>query len=102
MTWVKGQSGNPGGKPKDNLGVQELARRFCPTVINMLARIVRDKKAPAAARVSAGIALLDRGYGKAPSFSTTDVSAFKRAVELSDDELAAIALSAGIKIEPGV
>lgn len=44
--------------------------------------------------------LLDRGFGRAPSFSTTDVGEFRRATELSDDELAKIALAAGIKIEP--
>jgi hypothetical protein len=100
MPWVKGQSGNISGKAKDYNGIQDLARRHTRAVVNMLSRIVRDKKAPPAARVSAGIALMDRAFGKAPAFSTTEVSAFKRAVELSDDQLIEIAAQAGLKIEP--
>ena len=51
-------------------------------------------------RVSAGIALMDRAYGKAPAFSTTNVGEFRKAIELSDDELIRIAAEAGLKIEP--
>jgi hypothetical protein len=36
------------------------------------------------------VALLDRAYGKAPTFSTSDAGQFKRAIDLTDDELAAI------------
>ena len=100
MGWVKGQSGNISGKPKDYNGIQDLARRHTRAVINMFARMVRDKKAPHAARVSAGIALMDRAYGKAPAFSTTNVGEFRKAIELSDDELIRIAAEAGLKLEP--
>jgi hypothetical protein len=51
------------------------------------------------ARVSAGLALLDRAYGRPASFSTTDPSAFKRAIELSDAELIQIAAAGGINID---
>ena len=34
--------------------------------------------------------LLDRAYGKAPTFSTSDTQTFKRAIDMTDDELAAI------------
>jgi hypothetical protein len=44
--------------------------------------------------------LLDRAYGKPPAFSTTSVGEFRRAVELSDDELIRIAAEAGLKLEP--
>jgi hypothetical protein len=50
--------------------------------------------------VSAGIALMDRAYGKAPAFSTTNVGEFRKAIELSDDELIRIAAEAGLQIEP--
>ena len=33
----------------------------------------------------------DRAYGKAPTFSSTDTTQFKRAIDMTDDELAAIA-----------
>ena len=45
---------------------------------------------PHAARVSASQARLDRAYGKAPTFNTNDSGTFKRAVDMTDDELAAI------------
>ena len=44
------------------------------------------------------IALLDRAYGKAPTFSTTDTQAVKRAIDMTDDELAAIASGAKLTI----
>ena len=50
------------------------------------------------ARVSAAVALLDRAYGKAPTFSTTDPGTFKRAIDMSDDELAAIASRATLHV----
>ena len=54
-------------------GYTELARTFGPGMVRMLARIAKAKKTPPAARVSAGLALLDRGYGRPPAFSTTNV-----------------------------
>jgi hypothetical protein len=53
-----------------------------------------------AARVSAAGMLLDRAFGKAPSFSTTDVNDFRRATELSDEELLKIASSGGFQLDP--
>jgi hypothetical protein len=32
----------------------------------------------------------NRAYGKAPTFSTTDPGTFKRAIDMTDDELVAI------------
>ena len=55
--------------------------------------IVREavaKKGTPGARVSAAIALLDRGYGKPPQFNAGDAQAFRQAVDMPDDELAAI------------
>lgn len=60
----KGKSGNPGGRPKDTLGLKELARANTEEAIKTLVSIMRNKKASAAARVAAVAALLDRGYGK--------------------------------------
>ena len=50
------------------------------------------------ARVSAAVALLDRAYGKAPTFSTSDTQAFKRAIDMTDDELAAIVAKARLTV----
>jgi len=62
----KGQSGNPGGRPKEVGEVRELARQYTAKAINTLVEIMEDRKTPPAARVAASSALLDRGYGRAP------------------------------------
>ena len=66
----KGQSGNPGGRPKVIAEVKELARAHTAEAIETLASIMTDPKAVPAARVSAANALLDRGYGKPPQHIT--------------------------------
>ena len=62
--WQPGQSGNPNGRPKVLADVQNAARDYSTAAIETLARIMRSPKTPAAARISAACALLDRGYGK--------------------------------------
>lgn len=63
MAFQKGQSGNPGGRPKDT-DLREAARAHTQEAIKTLVIIMKGKKSPAAARVAAACALLDRGYGK--------------------------------------
>lgn len=46
--------------------VTTLARQHTEAAIALLADVMRDPKAPQAARVTAATALLDRGWGKAP------------------------------------
>ena len=72
--------------------IQELARKHAPEAIETLVDIA--KKGTPGARVSAAIALLDRAYGKPPQFNTSDATSFREAVDMSDDELAAIAARA--------
>ena len=72
------------------------ARKHAPEAIQTLADIA--KNGTPSARVSAAIALLDRAYGKAPTFSTSDTQAFKRAIDMTDDELAAIASGAKLTV----
>ena len=59
---------------------------------------ISDDRAPHAARVSASQAILDRAYGKPPTFSTQDTMQLKRAIDMTDDELAAIASGAHLKV----
>jgi hypothetical protein len=61
----KGKSGNPGGRPKALRHVEELAREQTVDALKTLETIHKNTKAPAAARVAAANALLDRGWGKA-------------------------------------
>ena len=60
----KGQSGNPGGRPKVVAEVKELARAHTGEAIETLVSIMTNPKSAPAARVSAANALLDRGFGK--------------------------------------
>ena len=62
----KGQSGNPGGRPKVVAEVNELARAHIAEAIETLASIMTNPKSAPAARVSAANALLDRDYGNPP------------------------------------
>lgn len=87
--FVKGQSGNPRGRPKSDKTIQEMARSHAPAAIEALAKVM--KTGTPAARVAAAAVILDRGYGKAPAFSTDNPEQFKSALEMTDAELAAIA-----------
>ena len=66
----KGQSGNPGGRPKVVAEVKELARAHTGEAIETLVSIMTNPKSAPAARVSAANSLLDRGYGKPPQHIT--------------------------------
>ncbi len=83
-----GQSGNPGGRPKAVAEVQALARQHTAEAIETLATIMRHKGAPAAARVSAANAIIDRGYGKPAQTVITD-SEKRDATDWSRNELVA-------------
>ena len=85
-----GQSGNPGGKPKAIIEVTAAARQRTLEAIETLTTIMRDKKATSSARVSAAIALLERGWGKAPQSISIKRDPSEMG-HLTDDELIAIA-----------
>jgi hypothetical protein len=59
----RGQSGNPGGRPKGYEEVRELARNYTAGAIEALAAIMRTGKSEGA-RIAAANALLERGWGK--------------------------------------
>ena len=62
--FAPGQSGNPGGRPKDEHRVAELARSYTLEAIDTLVDLVRDGK-DERMRGTAAQALLDRGWGRA-------------------------------------
>lgn len=56
----KGRSGNPGGRPRAELDVQELARAHTPDAIAALVAALTSPRE----RVAAATALLDRAWGR--------------------------------------
>jgi len=59
-----GHSGNPGGRPKDEFKVAELARSYTVEAVETLVDLMRHSKDDRV-RGTASQALLDRGWGKA-------------------------------------
>lgn len=84
MPFVKGQSGNPGGRPK---GVEALAREHTPAAIATLVKALADPKQC----VAAAVALLNRGWGN-PTQSH-DLRHNFPAATAADADLVAIALA---------
>jgi Family of unknown function (DUF5681) len=92
MPFKKGQSGNPGGRPKIVGDVQELAREHSTDAIATLAAIMQDPNAPPAARAMASNSILDRAYGKPPQ--TLNANVANRPVrDMTDADLLVIAAS---------
>lgn len=60
--YVPGMSGNPGGRPRDEQRIADLARSHGPAALERLVQL-KDSKDERVA-LSACVALLDRGYGK--------------------------------------
>ena len=73
-TFKPGISGNPGGRPQVIKEVRDLARAYTVEAIETLNSIMLDKKAPAAARIAAAQAILDRGYGKPSQYMNMEES----------------------------
>src|SRR5262245_18838414 len=98
MPWKKGQSGNPSGKRKHlrpalKKTITELARDASPEAIKTLITVMTSEKSTMTARAIAADRILDRAYGKAPQAVAVvgTSTCLKRAADMTDDELAAIA-----------
>lgn len=64
----KGKSGNPGGRPKGDGELRELARTHTVEAVERLVMWMRSENAKAS--VGACVAILDRGWGKSPQALT--------------------------------
>jgi hypothetical protein len=89
-TFMPGCSGNPRGRPATWDDMTALCREHTPLAIATLAEIAAEKANPAAARVAAATALLDRGHGRPPQAMEIGARRIEDVRELSDAELTAI------------
>ena len=90
-SWVPGQSGNPGGRPRIVEAVRDIARESTMLAIETLRQIAADTDAASAARVSAATALLDRAWGKPlQGVAMLHASAPKSVREMTDEQLMAL------------
>lgn len=62
MPFIKGQSGNPGGRPRIDGVVKDLARENAPRAMGRLVELIEHAD-PRIAAVAAN-SVLDRAYGK--------------------------------------
>ena len=83
--WQKGQSCNPGGRPKEFKWLKELCRENTEVAVKTLIDVASDPDVSPGARVAAACALLDRGYGR-PTQSVD----IKQEVSLGVQHLAAL------------
>lgn len=100
MPFVKGKTGNPGGRPKIPEDVREMARALTPEAIQTMAEVMRDTSQPGSARVMAADKIVDRGYGKAPQHITTERLESLSNVELADELAAAIDALRNLGVDP--
>jgi Family of unknown function (DUF5681) len=91
--WAPGQTGNPNGRPKNQKDVVEQAKKLAPRAMRKIGRLMTDKRASPAVQLAACIHIVDRACGKPASFSTGSPDAFRKAIDMTDDELAAIVLA---------
>ena len=68
--WKKGQSGNPGGRPKGNPEVKALAKAGSVKAIKRLIELIDSSDGRIA--ISASTVVLDRAWGKAAQPMTGD------------------------------
>lgn len=91
--WLKGESGNPGGRPKAE-HVRELARHYTDEAVATLAELMRNPETPPSVRAHAAEALLDRGWGRPAQGiedntpESVDVTALRASLAAKLDRLA--------------
>ncbi len=62
MAFQPGQSGNPGGRPKEDPRLREAARQHTEAALMVLVEALTDEQTKN--RITAANSILDRAYGK--------------------------------------
>lgn len=90
--FAKGQSGNPGGRPRLPAELRERAQAVTADMIDVLIALAKDTGQPGHVRVLAANSVLDRGHGK-PTVSV-DVRAKRSLADYTTAELLGLAAAA--------
>lgn len=61
----KGQSGNPGGRPKVSEDVKTMLKAAAPEAVKLLTETMKDEKVKTDLRIRCAETIMDRVYGKA-------------------------------------
>lgn len=64
MAFQPGQSGNPGGRPREDPRLRDACRAHTEEAVGVLVAALKDDNVKN--QITAATALLDRGYGRPP------------------------------------
>jgi len=87
MPWKKGQSGNPGGRPKGIAEITALCQQKSPAATKRIFQLIESEDERVA--LAAAQTVLDRAYGKPMQHSTVNLSKHD-ATDWTRDELVAL------------